>query len=89
MSQIKHWKCSKWQLQNKTLQINKTVKTQIVNSNCTTPDDDQKYGRKHLGRRYWTILLSPGSWLKKNYKTWKITIKNNKTYLNIYIYIYI
>ena len=44
----------------------------------TTPDDDQKYGRKRLGRRYWTIPLPPGTRHKKNNKTRKITIKNNK-----------
>ena len=37
------------------LQIIKTVKTQQLTQNYTTPDDDQKYGQKRLGRRYGTI----------------------------------
>ena len=49
------------------LQIIQT-KTQTVNSNYTTPDDDQKYGRKCLGRTYGTTPLPPGSQHKKNYK---------------------
>ena len=45
----------------------------------TTPDNDQKYGRKRLGGRYGTIPLPPESRHKKNNKkTWKITIRNNK-----------
>ena len=39
------------------LQIIKTVKTQQSTHNYTIPDDDQKYGRKLLGRRYGTIPL--------------------------------
>ena len=34
----------------------------------TTPDDDQKYGHKRLGRRYGTIPLPSGSQHKKNNK---------------------
>ena len=57
----------------------KTIKTQTVNSNYTTPNENQKFGRKYLGRRYGTIPLPPGSRHKKNKKeSWKITIKNNK-----------
>ena len=42
-------------------------------------DDDQKYGRKLLGRRYRKIHLLPESRHKENYKeTWKNKIKNNK-----------
>ena len=44
----KCWKRSKRQLQNKTLQIIKTAKSQ----NYINTDDDQKYSRKRLGRRY-------------------------------------
>ena len=61
------------QLQNKTLQLIITI-----TQNYTTPDDDHKYGQKCLGRRYGTTPLSPGSWHKKNNKTWKITIENYK-----------
>ena len=44
-----------------------------------TPDEDQKYGWKRLGKRYKTIPLPPGFQQKNNNtKTWKITIKNNK-----------
>ena len=43
------------QLQNKTLQIIKTVKIQQATQNYTTPDDDQKDDRKRLGRTYGTI----------------------------------
>ena len=50
---------------------------QTVNSNYTTPDDDQKYGRKRLGRSYGTVLLPPGFWHKNN-KIWEIAIKINK-----------
>ena len=39
------------------LQIIKTVKTQLSTQNYTTPDDNQKYGRKCLGRRYGAIPL--------------------------------
>ena len=40
--------------------------------NYTTPDDDQKYGRKWSVRRYGTIPL-PSSYRYKNYKeTWKM-----------------
>ena len=39
------------------LQIIKAVKTQPSTQKYTTPDDDQKYGRKRLGRRYGTIPL--------------------------------
>ena len=53
----KCWKCSNWQLQNKTLQIIKTVKSQQWTQNYTTPDDNQKYGQKYFGRRYGTIPL--------------------------------
>ena len=49
--EIKRWKLSNRQLQNKTLQIIKTVKAQQSTQNYTTLDDDQKYGRKRLGRR--------------------------------------
>ena len=63
--------------------------------NYTTPDDNQKYGQKCLGRRYWTVPLLPGPQHKKNNKkTWKITIKNNKKNVTssliklAYIYIY-
>ena len=51
---------------------------QTVNLNYSTPEDDQKSGRKCLCRRYGTIPLPPGSQQKKNIKTWKITIKNYK-----------
>ena len=37
------------------LQIIKTVKNSSQLN--TIPDDDQKYGRKHSGRRYGTISL--------------------------------
>ena len=50
-------KHSNRQLLNKILQIIKTVKTQQSTQNYTTPDDNQKYGWKHLGRRYGTIPL--------------------------------
>ena len=33
------------------------VKTQQSTQNYTTPDDNQKYGQKCLGRRYGTIPL--------------------------------
>ena len=46
----------------------KTVKTQQSTQNYTTPDDDQKYGRKRLGRRYGTIPLPSKSRHKKNNK---------------------
>ena len=74
------------------------VKTQQSTQNNTTSNDDQKYGRKRLGRRNGTIPLPSRSWHKKNNKEpWKNKIKNNKqcsiiynkTCLNIYIYIYI
>ena len=61
------------------LQIIKTAKTQQSTQNYTTPDDDQKYGRKRLGRRYGTIPLPFRSRRKKNNKeSWKNKIKNNK-----------
>ena len=79
VKELSHIFCSIWQLQNKTLQKIKTIKTQTVNSNYSTPDDDQKYGWKYLGRRYGTIPLPPESQHKKNNKkTWKIMIKINK-----------
>ena len=65
-------------LKNKTQQIIKTITIQNCQLKDTTPDDDQKYGWKHLGRRYGTIPIPPGSQEKKNNKTWKITIKDNK-----------
>ena len=78
----KCWKRSNRQLQKKTLQIIKTIKTQTLSTqNYTTPNEYQKSGQKCLGRRYGTISLSPGSWHKKNNKkTWKIIIKNNKVF---------
>ena len=63
----------------------------------TKTNDDQKYGRKHLDRRYGTISLPPGFRHKRNSKKiWKITIKNkkqssfvfNKTCLNILLFKY-
>ena len=39
------------------LQIIKTVKTQLSTQNYTTPNSEQKYGQKRLGRRYGTIPL--------------------------------
>ena len=48
----KHWKRSTRQLQNKMLEIIKTVKTQQSTQNYTTVDDDQNYVRKCLDRRY-------------------------------------
>ena len=36
--------------------------------NYTTPDDDQKYGRKRFGRKYGTIPLPPISRRKKKKK---------------------
>ena len=35
----------------------KTVKIQQSTQNFTTPDDDQKYGRKRLGRKYGIVPL--------------------------------
>ena len=49
-------------------QIIKTVKIQQSTQNYTTPDDDQKYGRKFLGRRYGTIPLPSRSRHCKNIK---------------------
>ena len=46
----------------------KTIKTQTVNSKLHYSDNDQKYGRKHLGRTYETIPLPPRSFYKKNKK---------------------
>ena len=61
------------------LQIIKTIKTQTVKSNYSTPDDDQKYGRKRLGRRYGTIPLQSRSRHKKNNKKiWKLQLEINK-----------
>ena len=37
---------------SKILQIIKTVETQLSNQNYTTPDDNQKYGRKY-GQKMW------------------------------------
>ena len=54
--------------QSKTLQITKTIKTQTVNSNYSTPDEDQKSDRKRFGRRYGTIPLPSKSRHKKNNK---------------------
>ena len=47
------------------------------------PDDDQKCGRKLLGRRYGTISLPPWSQNKKDNKTWKIKIKNDKVFYHL------
>ena len=38
------------------LQIIKTLKIQQSTQNYSTPDDDQKYGRKRLGRKYGTLF---------------------------------
>ena len=86
------------------LQIIKTIKTQTVNKNYTTPNDDQKSGQKCLGRRYGTIPLSPESTRKITRRLEKLQLKMikcsivfNKTCLNnnmlpkyilFYIYIY-
>ena len=86
----------------KRQKIIKTVKTQQSTQNCTTPDDDQKSGRKRLGRRYGTIpLLSRSRHKKNNWESWKNKIKNNKQcpivfnksclnrYINFFKYIYL
>ena len=67
--------------------------------NYSTPDDDQKYGRKRLGRKYGTIPFYLDPYTRRITRSLeKITLKTinthcsivfNKTCLNIYIYIYI
>ena len=52
-------------LYNKTVQIIKTVKTQQSSPNYTNPDDELKYGRKYLGRRYEIIPLPSNPDTKK------------------------
>ena len=37
--------------------IIKTIKTQQSTQNYTTHDDNQKYGPKHMGKRYGTFPL--------------------------------
>ena len=63
--------CSNQQLQNKTLQMIKTIKIHTVNSNYTTSDDNQKVWSKAFGQKIWAIYFT--TWIPtqedlKNYQ---------------------